>query len=149
MPRPKLLVVDDSEICRQPFRSIGKDKQGKVLVEVLEAETGEQGQGDGANSRQCEKGNDNVDGHGQEEPDDVSLGKAEGPQGIGTAIDFHRQLEISQALDCALLKFRYERGTRRACRVREPFVQAIGGDVESAAHAPGGKLDAVVEVDDL
>ena len=43
MPRPKLLVVDDSEICRQPFRSVGKDKQGKVLVEVLEAETGEQG----------------------------------------------------------------------------------------------------------
>ena len=43
MPRPKLLVVDDSEICRQPFRNVGKDKQGKVLVEVLEAETGEQG----------------------------------------------------------------------------------------------------------
>ena len=43
MPIPKLLVVDDSEICRKPFRRVGKDSSGKVLVEVLEAETGEQG----------------------------------------------------------------------------------------------------------
>ena len=43
MPLPKLLVVDDSEICRQPFRKVGKDSAGKVLVEVLEAETGEEG----------------------------------------------------------------------------------------------------------
>ena len=55
-----------------------------------------------------------MDGHGQEESDDIALGEAEGPQGIGTAIDFHRQLEISQALECALLKFRYERWTSGA-----------------------------------
>ena len=43
MPKPKLLVVDDSEICRQPFRKVGTDKQGNTLVEVLEAKTGEEG----------------------------------------------------------------------------------------------------------
>ena len=43
MPIPKLLVVDDSEICRKPFRRVGKDSSGQVLVEVLEAETGEEG----------------------------------------------------------------------------------------------------------
>ena len=43
MPIPKLLVVDDSEICRKPFRKVGRDASGKMLVEVLEAETGEQG----------------------------------------------------------------------------------------------------------
>jgi len=43
MPKPKLLVVDDSEICRQPFRRVGKDSAGNIMVEVLEAASGEEG----------------------------------------------------------------------------------------------------------
>lgn len=43
MWQPKLLVVDDSEICRQPFRKVGIDKQGQQMVGVLEAETAEVG----------------------------------------------------------------------------------------------------------
>jgi len=43
MPVPKLLIVDDSEICRKPFRKVGRDGSGQIMVEVLEAETGEEG----------------------------------------------------------------------------------------------------------
>ena len=41
--QPKLLVVDDSEICRKPFREMGVDSKGNKLVEILEAVTGEEG----------------------------------------------------------------------------------------------------------
>ena len=41
MPIPKLLIVDDSEICRKPFRKVGRDDSGQIMVEVLEAETGD------------------------------------------------------------------------------------------------------------
>lgn len=41
--QPKLLIVDDSEICRKPFREMGLDDKGNKMVEVLEAVTGEEG----------------------------------------------------------------------------------------------------------
>lgn len=39
----KLLIVDDSEACRKPFRTVGQDIEGNPFLEVVEAETGEDG----------------------------------------------------------------------------------------------------------
>lgn len=113
------------------------------------AETGKQGQRHGPDSRQGEKGDDDVQGHGHEETNRVAFGKAECTQGVGTAIDFCCQLAIGQCLCGTLFELRNHSHTSGALGVGEPFVEAVGDDVEPAANAPLRELNAFVEVDDL
>jgi YesN/AraC family two-component response regulator len=39
----KLLIVDDSEHCRKPYREVARDDEGNPFLEIAEAETGEAG----------------------------------------------------------------------------------------------------------
>ena len=39
----KLLIVDDSEHCRNPYREVARDDEGTPFLEIAEAETGEAG----------------------------------------------------------------------------------------------------------
>jgi len=39
----KMLIVDDSEVCRKPFREVAQDADGVPYLEIAEAETGEDG----------------------------------------------------------------------------------------------------------
>lgn len=39
----KMLIVDDSEVCRKPFRGVAQDAEGVPFLEIVETETGEDG----------------------------------------------------------------------------------------------------------
>ena len=39
----KLLIVDDSELCRKPYRDVAQNDDGTAFLEIAEAGTGEAG----------------------------------------------------------------------------------------------------------
>ena len=113
------------------------------------AEPGEQGQSHGADPGQRQQGDGDRHTHRHEEADDIALAEAETAQGVGAAIHLLRELLVRQGVDGAFFRFGDDGRARRAGRLREPSVDAVGGDVEAAADAPYGKLYARRQVDDL